>query len=156
MQLRRSLAFGLFFFLGLFASIEIRAQEFAAPQNAAFADMRWEALSEDERAIVDRLAADFFEDSLRYSQASAIEARTAELYAESPDDARAEFRITRREKWRAMNDAQRRALRGVERPRFANLSEGQKMPFRKYALDRLDAAGAIDRTALVEALRNDI
>lgn len=156
MQLRKVLTFGVFFGLGLFASIDIRAQEAVAPQSAAFADMRWEALSDDERTIVDRLAADFYEDSLRYSQASAIEAHTAELYSSLPEKDRSAFREERQAQWNAMSEAERRSFRGVERPRFDNLAEAQKMPFRKYALDRLDAAGAIDKDALLDALRDDI
>lgn len=143
--MRRPLTFILFFTLGMFASIAPRAQ-----------DMRWEVLDPDERAFIDRLAADFYEDSLRRSQAQAIEARTSRIYAGAAPVDRARFRDLRREGWREMTPSQRRALRGVKRPAYRNLAEEQKTPFRSIALDKLGAAGALDAEALSAALSKDI
>lgn len=119
-------------------------------------DMRWEVLSKSERAIIDRLAAQFYEESLRYAQSSQIEAHTSELYVHATPAERARFREQRRSSWNEMNESQRHALRGVKRPTFRNLTESQKAPFRRYAIDQLDAAGAIDESAMAAALRNDI
>lgn len=119
-------------------------------------DLRYEALAEKERALIDLMAADFYEKSLRTSQARAIEARTAALYRGRPEEARASFRAARRARWREMGEPSRTALRGAKEPVFDHLAEEQKTPFRSIALDRLGAAGAIDAAALAEALSKDI
>lgn len=119
-------------------------------------DLRWEVMASGDRLIVDRLAAEFYEESLRQAQADAIERRTAEIYAEASPPERARFRAERREEWRAMDESLRASLRNVARPSFHNLTEEQKAPFRQHALDRLRGAGALDQSALREALRKDI
>lgn len=130
---------------------------FAAPlAHAQIEDVRWEVLAPDERQIVDLLAADFYEDSLRLAQSRAIEAHTAEIYVEANAEDRARFRSARLAAWRALTSGQRKALRDAERPVYANLTDEQKAPFRKIALDKLDAAGAIDNKALALALRREI
>lgn len=146
-NVRRPLIFGIIFGLALFGSSAPRAQQ---------TDLRWEVMADGEKAIVDRLAADFYEQSLRQSQADAIERHTAEIYAEASPGERARFRARRRAQWEAMDEAERASLHSVERPLFRNLTEEQKTPFRQYALDRLSGVGAIDRDALATALRNDI
>lgn len=127
----------------------------AAPR-AQMTDLRWEVMASDEKAIVDRLAADFYEASLRQAQADAIERRTAEIYAESAPAERARFRAERRAEWRAMDAPARASLHGAKRPLFLNLTEEQKAPFRRHALNQLRGAGAIDQSALTEALGKDI
>lgn len=130
---------------------------FAAPlAHAQIEDVRWEVLAPDERQIVDLLAADFYEDSLRLAQSRAIEAHTAELYVEANAEGRAKFRAAREAAWRAMTPQERKSLRDADRPAYANLTDDQKAPFRKIALDKLDASGAIDKKALVLALRHEI
>lgn len=118
--------------------------------------IRWEALGPSERAFVDRIAADFYEQSLRLAQSSAIESRTSELYSGASPADRARFRAERREAWQGMNGAQRDALRNVKRPSFRNLTEAQKWPFRAHALVQLGAAGAIDDDAVAARLGRDI
>jgi len=120
------------------------------------ADLRWNVLAEDEQTIVDRLAADFYEATLRHAQSSAIEERTAAIFAAGDDAARAQFIKQRRAQWRAMNEERRLALRNVKAPKFDNLAEQQKQPFRRHALDTLDARGAINDGALAAALRSEI
>ncbi len=119
-------------------------------------DTRWEVLASGERRIIDRVAAQFYEEELRYAQSSEIEAHTSELYADASPAARDRFRSERRASWNEMTDAQRRALRGAKRPSYRNLTEAQKAPFRRHAIDQLGAAGAIDQDALAAALRKDI
>ncbi|MGE0410148.1 MAG: DUF3106 domain-containing protein, partial [Amphiplicatus sp.] len=119
-------------------------------------DMRFEVLAEDERALIDRLAADFYEETLRQSQANAIESHTSEIYAQAAPAERARFRAERRAAWKRMTPAQRAALADTKHPAYRNLTEQQKAPFRSIALDELGAAGALDREALAHALRNDI
>jgi hypothetical protein len=118
--------------------------------------MRFEVLAADEKAIVDLLAADFYEESLRLSQARAIEARTGELYQRATPADRAAFRETRRASWNEMSENARAALRDQKRPAFANLTDEQKAPFRTIALDKLGDAGALDEEALTSALAQDI
>lgn len=129
---------------------------FAPEARAQIIDMRWEALAPDEKAIIDLLAADFYEKSLRQSQAIAIEAHTSELYAAATPAERAHFRAERRASWEEMTAQERSALHDVKRPSYKNLADEQKAPFRSIALNKLKAAGAIDEDALAEALRNDI
>lgn len=145
--MRKSFIFGVIIGLALAAAPGSRAQT---------PDLRWAVMASDEKVIVDRLAADFFEESLRRTQAAAIERHTAAIYANASASERARFRAARRAKWRAMSEAERASLRMAHRPLFRNLMEEQKAPFRRYALDRLRGAGALDRSALVDALRNDI
>jgi hypothetical protein len=128
----------------------------APPAGAQASDIRFEMLAADEKAIVDRLAARFYEDGLRKAQAYAIEARTSARYVGATPAERARFRDERRTRWAQMTEAERQALRSVVRPSFSNLTEEQKAPFRTIALDRLEAQGAIDHEALADALRKDI
>ncbi|MEQ8936523.1 MAG: hypothetical protein RIE56_12110 [Amphiplicatus sp.] len=148
--MRRPITFGVIVGMTLFAS-------FTPQANAQMGvDMRWEVLAAGERRIIDRLAAQFYEEELRYAQSSQIEAHTGELYAHASPNERDRFRNERRASWNAMTDAQRRTLRGAKRPSYRNLTEAQKAPFRRYAIDQLGAAGAIDQEALEAALRKDI
>ncbi|GAB4519640.1 MAG: hypothetical protein Kow00133_05500 [Amphiplicatus sp.] len=135
--MRHSLVFAVVF--GAAAVFSCPSPASAQPPSP---DLRWEALSESERALIDRLAADFYESSLRVAQAEAIETRTGELYRNAPPAARASFRAERRAAWRRMNERQRSALRGVKRPAYRNLAETQKAPFRRHALDLLGAGAA--------------
>ena len=143
----KPLTFGLAFGLAMFASIGPRAQT---------ADLRWEVLADDEKQIIDRVAADFYEESLRQSQAEAIESHTSEIYASGSDEQRDEFRNERRSEWQAMTPVERASLREAKRPLFRNLTEEQKAPFRRHALDRLGGVGALDADAIADALKNDI
>lgn len=145
--MRRPVTFGVVFGLVMFASFAPRAQT---------ADLRWEVMASDEQRIVDRLAADFYEESLRQTQVDAIERHTSEIYAGETPAGRARFRADRRAEWEAMNEAERASLHGAKHPLFRNLTEAQKAPFRRHALDRLRGAGALDREALTAALQNDI
>lgn len=147
--MRRPLTFGLFFGLAAFGSLSPNA-------HSETIDMRWEVLAESEKAIIDRLAADFYEDSLRQSQASAIESHTSDLYVRATPVERARYRDERRAAWEQMSDADRQILRNAKRPTYRNLTEAQKQPFRTIALDNLGAAGILDREALADALKNDI
>lgn len=128
----------------------------SAVPRAQMVDLRWEVMASDEKAIVDRLAADFYEQSLRYAQAGAIEQHTAEIYTEATPAERARFRAERRAEWHAMDKQARASLHDAKRPLFRNLTEEQKAPFRRHAFDRLRGAGAIDQSALTHALGKDI
>lgn len=88
-------------------------------------------------AFVDRVAADFYENSLRKAQSRNIEAVTAELYRNLDADGRAAFRKNRRRQWRQMKEETRHSLRGAKGPQYENLTEGQKTPFRRVAAGKL-------------------
>lgn len=144
---------GLFSFVFLaatFLTVSPRAQ------TVSVQDMRYEVLGADERRIVDRIAADFYEEDLSRTQSAVIEAATTATYLAGSEDERAEFREERRAAWRAMPASAQRSLRGAEHPRYDNLTEEQKAPFRRHALNRLSAAGALDEDVLDEALAADI
>ncbi|MEX0645460.1 MAG: hypothetical protein WD076_09125 [Parvularculaceae bacterium] len=147
--MRRPLIFGLVFGLAAFGSLSPSA-------HGQTVDMRFEVLAATEKTLIDRLAADFYEEQLRQSQASAIETHTSELYVRATPAERARFREERRAAFEDMPEAERKVLRDVKRPTYRNLTESQKAPFRSIALDNLDAAGVLDREALADALKNDI
>ena len=155
-MLRRPLTFGVFFGLATFLSVnvEVGAQEPAS--LVAVDDLHWNVLADDEKQIIERMAAAFYEETLRHAQSSAIEAQTASIYASGDEEARARFVKDRRTRWRQMNEAERQALRNAKTPQYGNLTEGQKAPFRRHALDQLGAKGAINEDALATALRSEI
>lgn len=130
----------------------------AAPAFAQSAsdDPRWAALSPSERLIVDRVAADFYEDSLRATQSAAIEAETSDIYRNANADEQARFRDERRAQYRDMTPAEQAALKGVTRPAYRNLAEGQKAPFRAHAIDVLTSSGAVDEDGLDAESSNEI
>ena len=146
--------------IALFAAVSLAACFSAATpgfaQDGAWWDPHWEALSPTERIIIDRVAADFYEESLRTQQSSNIEATTPRIYQGATAEERDRFRDQRRTEWRAMSPAERDALRGVTRPAFRNLAESQKAPFRSYAIDQLTASGAVDGEALRTAVPNEV
>ncbi len=96
----------------------------------------------NQEALVDRMAADFYENALRHSQALRVQKATAQTYLAMGEEDRAQFREQRRAAWRMMSQGQRQSLRNTKTPRYLLLSEEQKQPFRDIALDRLTASGA--------------
>lgn len=152
--MRRPLLFGVIFSLVLFGSLRANAGE--ADRISAPADISWHVLADYEKAIIDQMAAAFFEKSLRLAQSRQIEAATPAIYRSLAPQDQARFRAERRLMWRNMSDRQRRNLRGVIRPEFDNLTETQKLPFRQNAVSQLSASGAINTTALTAALKQEI
>ncbi len=157
-MLRKSLIAGFVFGFTLFSSIGFeqgvqssQAQTYAQshPQRTyqqqvySLNEQIWGQMGHSDRIIVDRLAADFYERSLRYAQSTNIEQQTARLYSGANPAERAYYRNQRRQQWQQMNGNQQQALRNVKRPIFMHLSEAQKWPFRQHALNQLGAAGAI-------------
>jgi hypothetical protein len=119
-------------------------------------DARFEVLAPEERLLIDRIAADFYERAMRRAQTEAIEDNTAEAYRRADAETRAQFRDERRAAWRAMSERKKDGLKAAKRPLYDNLTEDQKAPFRRHAINRLDAAGAIDDAALASALQSEI
>lgn len=155
-QLRRPLVFGVVFGLTTFLSVNVSVQAEDRSSVMRGYDVRWEALAPDEKAMVDRMAADFYQDTLRHAQASAIEENTLRSYLALDPVERAEFRSERRKQWREMSEEQRQALRNSETPNFYNLTEEQKRPFRSHALDMLGGQGALNESALQSAMRHEV
>ena len=140
------------FSVALFGSLRAAAQDRGAPPT----DVSWQVLEDYERAIIDKMAADFFEKSLRLAQSRRIEAETTVSYLALSEREKYEFREYRRRQWRAMSEEKRHLLRNVKRPAFDNLAEEQKTPFRQNAVRVLTESGAIDPTALKSALKSEI
>lgn len=155
--MRRPAIFGAAFLAALFLSVSPRAEPGAGEEGRLIAqDVRFEVLAAEEKAIIDRIAADFFEKDLRPQQSQAIEDSTSARYLRSDPEERARIRAERRAEWRAMSEARRAALKNAADPRYDNLSAEQRAPFRRHVINRLGAAGAIDEEALAEALAGDI
>ena len=92
--------------------------------------------------MVDRVAADFFENSMRQSQSKRVQAETAAIYQNMGEAERAAFRERRRAMWQAMSEAEKMSLRDAKTPRYLNLTEEQKRPFRDIAQSQLTGGGA--------------
>ncbi|MEM9616819.1 MAG: hypothetical protein AAF936_02570 [Pseudomonadota bacterium] len=131
----KNILFGLFFAIAASGSMTALAQ--SGGFSSSRAEARWEGLSDNERAMVDRIAADFYQSDLRLAQSRQIEASTSAIYASLSDKEREQFREERRSDWKAMQQEERAALRNVKLPAYSNLTEAQKAPFRQIALDRL-------------------
>jgi hypothetical protein len=155
---RRPATFGAAFLAALFLTVSPRAEPLGPHDGAAprAQDVRFEVLAPEEKAIIDRIAADFFEKDLRPAQTRAIEDATAARYRRASSKERAAIRAERRAAWRAMPEARRAALMNAAEPRYDNLSPDQRAPFRRHAINRLSGAGAIDADALADALDDDI
>lgn len=156
--MRKSLLFGVIFGFGLFSSFDggpvispslaQQQQYYAAPAQQRTVDPAfalWQSMGVNERIIVDRLATDFYERSLRYAQSQAIEQQTARRYSQAHPAQRSAYRNERRTQWQQLNPYQQQALRDAKRPRYIHLSDAQKWPFRTHALHQLGAAGAIQQ-----------
>ncbi len=133
--MRKNTLVGLVFGVALFSSTASIGQD--STQFQQNRPLQWESLSPNEQLLVDRMAADFYESDLRLTQSRQIEASTAARYSSMSEKERAEFRDSRRDTWQKMQAAERDALRNVKLPNYANLTDGQKAPFRKIAIDRL-------------------
>lgn len=147
-MLRKSLLFGFVFGFTMFSSFGSHGQTYTAtpPQPAiSHTQALWYTMNVNDRLIVDRLATDFYERSLRYAQTRSIETNTVRAYRGATPPARARYRHQRRQQWQQMNPHQQQALRNVKRPVFVHLSEAQKWPFRRHALHQLGAGGAIQQ-----------
>ncbi|MEM9494787.1 MAG: hypothetical protein AAGA09_02195 [Pseudomonadota bacterium] len=153
--MRKPFVFGAVFGAASILSINVQTHAERPPTSAA-ADARWVVLAQDEKIIVDRIAADFYESTLRPAQSEAIEDATASSYVAGDGEARNAFLRNRRRQWREMSDDERDAFRNTKSPSYANLTETQKAPFRRHALDLLQARGAINEGALAAALRSEI
>lgn len=120
--MKRPFVFGIAFAAAFFASFSLRAEDDGAA-----------------RALVDRLAADFYEDQLRPAQSRKIASETAAAYRRMSPAQKARFREDRKNHWNSLSEAERNALRGVKAPDFDALSEDQKDVFRAIARRRLGA-----------------
>ncbi len=130
-------------YLAVFASAEAQISERWAPAGqTAVAPTAVSRQAITQEALVDRMAADFYENALRHSQALRIQKATAEAYRAMGEEDRAQFREQRRAAWLIMNKDQRQSLRNTKTPRYLLLTEEQKQPFRDIALDQLTANSA--------------
>lgn len=135
--LRRPLLFAGIFCFALCGSLQVRAGEAAGEDQIG--EVIISASLPGEIALVDRLAAEFFENELRRAQTSNIEAETAAIYRSLGPAARTNFREERRNRWITLNAAARHDLRNAKVPQFENLAEEQKRPFRQTAIRKLGA-----------------
>ena len=153
--MRRPILFSVVFGATIFLSVNVQVHA-ESPLSVTGPDLRWNVLSDDEKALIDRIAADFYEATLRPSQSQTIEDGTALAYIQGDKAARTAFIKERRAQWRRLNADERRALRNTKTPNYDNLTDAQKMPFRRHALDKLKAKGAINESALTSALRTEV
>ncbi len=100
------------------------------------------AINTTPEAFIDLLAAEFFEDKLRLAQSRRVEAETARQYLALSQAERKAFREARKRAWSHMSVQEKSVLRGAKHPRFANLTEAQKQPFRQIALQDLGIVNA--------------
>lgn len=140
--MRRPLLFSFVFSCAYFGSFNAGAQVLKQTQDISIESLLAElpamASIRHEDAIEAR-AAEFFERSLRLSQAKRIEADTASAYRQMEPKARAEFRNQRRRQWKTFSERQKSSLRSVKTPQYRNLSESQQQLFRNIAARQLGA-----------------
>ena len=91
---------------------------------------------------MERMAADFFENSLRHAQSQRIAAETAQTYREMDKGAQASFKSSRRTLWECLSAEQRQRWRDQKKPSYWGLSEQQKDEFRNIARRQLDASSS--------------
>lgn len=154
-MLRKAFLFGFIFGFTMIASIGPQgtvqasyAQDqysggYSQPVANPLAQL-WYSMGPNDRMIVDRIAADFYERSMRYAQTQSIQSSTAQAYVQSHPQTRHEWRQERRQQWQALNENQRQAMRAAKRPSFMHLTDAQKWPFRTHALQQLASAGAVN------------
>ena len=75
-------------------------------------------------------------------QSRRVEAETARQYLALSQAERKAFREARKRAWSHMSVQEKSVLRGAKHPRFANLTEAQKQPFRQIALQDLGIVNA--------------
>ena len=155
--LHKAFVFGVSFLLTLCLSIQVNAQsDRHHPDNPPPLDLNWEVLEPAEKRIIDRIARDFYENTLHDVQSNAIEDHTAEQFRSGDRLSRARFVAARKAAWRALPKSAQDALRNAKSPKFDNLTPIQKSPFRRHAIETLVNADAINATALVLALRSEV
>ncbi len=129
--------------LAMFGSAQAQISESLPPAGQTVVEptaISRQALNRE--ALVDRMAADFYENALRHSQALRVQKATAQTYLAMGEEERAQFREQRRAAWRMMSQGQRQSLRNTKTPRYLLLTEAQKQPFRNIARDQLTASGS--------------
>ena len=97
----------------------------------------WSAFAPAEQALIDVMAQSFFENDLRGAQARRIENLTANIYRALPPDQQKQFRSARRAAYYEFSATERLKLRDAKTPQFDNLTDAQKLPFRRAALTLL-------------------
>ena len=121
---------------------EDRPRGALAPENASLDRRGLPTLDAGELRLADRMAADFFENSLRLSQSRRIEAETLQYYLSLSSEEREAFRAERRRFYQSLTPDQRLALRNVKIPAYNNLAEHQKERFRETAVSALSSSSS--------------
>ncbi|GGD03796.1 hypothetical protein [Aquisalinus flavus] len=140
MILRRPLSLGLVIgFVSVFSfSGQVNAQEMASAQAPGAlpvgkVEQMWPALDASQRSMVDLLAADFFQNDLSEAQRERIFAARADQYRGAAGADRDSYRAERRREWQA-----RKGPAAPTGTSYDLLTDDQKAPFRRYAIDQLD------------------
>lgn len=150
MILRRPLFLGLVIgFVGVFSfSGQVNAQEMTSAQTPSGqtpsghtpsalpvgkVQQMWPALDASQRSMVDLLAADFFQNDLSETQRERIFSARADEYRGAAGAERDSYRAERRREWQA-----RKGPAAPTGTSYDLLTDEQKAPFRRYAIDQLD------------------
>lgn len=140
MILRRPLFLGLVIgFVSVFSfSGSVSAQESqSVAQSASLpvgkVEQMWPALDASQRTMVDLLAADFFQNDLSEAQRERIFSARADQYRGAAGAERDSYRAERRREWQA-----RKGPAIPTGTSYDLLTDEQKAPFRRYAIDQLD------------------
>lgn len=134
MMLRKSLFLGLVIgFASVFSLTQSAEAQTARVANAlpvAKVDQIWPVLDQQQRTMVDLLAADFFQNDLAEEQRLRIIASRAEAYRRASPEMRDQMRREGRRDW----DHKGSDAAGMT---FDRLSDRQKAPFRRQAIEEL-------------------
>ena len=109
----------------------------ASVMSSPMVTARWSVLNQDQRKMVDLLAADFFNRSLTASQRGVIAGATADAYAKATPQEQRVFRQQRRAAWQKLTPVDKALGQAMPRPTYRSLTDSQKSPFRNIAIQEL-------------------
>ncbi len=109
----------------------------ASANSSPMVTARWSVLNQDQRKMVDLLAADFFNRSLTASQRGVIAGATADAYAKATPQEQRVFRQQRRAAWQKLTPVDKALDQAMPRPTYRSLTDSQKRPFRDIAIQEL-------------------
>jgi hypothetical protein len=101
----------------------------------------WPQLEASQKTMVDLVAADFFQNELSDAQRQRIIGTDAAHYRSSTGDDREALRTGRGQEWQARSESGDATASAP----YDRLSDRQKAPFRRYAIDQLGLAMPVEQ-----------
>jgi hypothetical protein len=144
MKLRKPLLLGIIIGVGLsIGPVQASDAQISVPRDSMPVSFRtvailWDGLEHEQKAMVDLVAADFYDNQLSVRQRLNIAATTSDSYRNAAPRERNSIRKERRAYWQSLSEQDRQILSATVAPSYDHLSEAQKAPFRQFAIEKLD------------------